>query len=71
MQKTTGKNAELRRGVVVFATLGVLTAIEYAIGVLEFAPLFLWAIALLKAGLVLWFFMHIFRVFGAEDEEHS
>ncbi len=71
MQKTTTKNAELRRGVTVFAALAVLTAIEYAIGVMELPTLFLWAIALVKAGLVIWFFMHVFRVFGAEDGEHS
>jgi len=70
MQKTNVKNADLRRGLMVFIALAVLTAIEYAVGVLEAAPLFLWAIALLKAGLVIWFFMHVFRVFGAGEEEH-
>lgn len=70
MQKTNVKNADLRRGLMVFIALAVLTAIEYAVGVLEAAPLFLWAIALLKAGLVIWFFMHVFRVFGAGEEGH-
>ena len=56
----------LTRGVVVFAILAVLTAIEYFLGTAEVHMVFLWAIALVKAGLVLWYFMHLPKVFKAE-----
>lgn len=71
MEKTSKANSNLRRGVMVFMGLAALTAIEYGIAVLEATPIFLWSIALVKAGLVLWFFMHLFRVFGVDEEEHS
>ena len=63
--KNTGnKQDELRRGVIVFIALAVLTAIEYVIGTQEAPRIFLWMIALMKGGLVIWFFMHIKRIFG-------
>ncbi len=56
------------RGIIIFAILAVLTAIEYVIGVRE-APVGVMAVlALIKAGLVLWFFMHLARVFNPSDE---
>lgn len=58
----------LTRGVVVFAMLAVLTAIEYFLAVWHVSTVFLWLIALLKAGLVLWFFMHLPRVFNPGGE---
>jgi cytochrome c oxidase subunit 4 len=64
------KSIELRRGVLVFAGLAVLTAIEYWIGVIEAPVIFLWAIAIIKAALVLIYFMHVSRVFRPEGEEH-
>jgi hypothetical protein len=65
------KTRELRQGVMVFLTLAVLTAIEYIIGVNEVGVVFLWIIALIKAASVIWFFMHIFRVFNPDKGEHS
>lgn len=55
----------LKRGVKVFIALAVLTAIEYVFGVLEWPAITLWIVALLKAGLVLWYFMHLPRVFSS------
>ena len=55
----------LTRGIVVFAILAVLTAIEFIISGLGLsAVVFLVIIALVKAGLVLWYFMHLPRVFN-------
>jgi heme/copper-type cytochrome/quinol oxidase subunit 4 len=67
-----GKMNALTRGIVIFAVLAVITIIEYVIGVRE-APVAVMAIlALLKAGLVAWYFMHVGRVFNASDEgDHS
>jgi hypothetical protein len=60
------KTDELTRGVVVFLALAVLTALEYFFAVSLTPAVLLWIIALVKAGLVLWFFMHIFRLSGSE-----
>ncbi len=57
---------ELTRGVVIFAILAVLTAVEFGLARLEAATLFLVLIALVKGGLVLWYFMHLARVFKSE-----
>jgi heme/copper-type cytochrome/quinol oxidase subunit 4 len=57
---------DLKRGAVVFLILAVLTALEYIMAVSEVPYILLWLIALIKGGLVLWFFMHVFRVFGSK-----
>ncbi len=66
MQST--KMDELRRGALVFLGLAVLTVVEYYLGTHEAPAIFLWVVALLKAGLVLIYFMHIGRVFRSEGE---
>jgi len=60
------KQDELRRGVLVFIALAVLTGIEYFIGTHEAPVIFMWIIALAKAGLVVWYFMHVKRAFSDE-----
>lgn len=69
--KMENKSSELKRGVMVFVGLAILTVIEFVFGIWEVASIFLWIIALTKAGLVIWFFMHIFRLFGGDREVHS
>jgi hypothetical protein len=72
MEKNVTKNSnELKRGVIVFIALAVLTVIEYFLGIMEVPAILLWIIALGKGGLVVWFFMHVFRLFGDESEGHS
>lgn len=63
------KSAELRRGVMTFLALAVLTAIEYVLGTLDNMTIPLVIIALIKAVLVLWFFMHLPRVFSEGGHE--
>jgi len=63
-QKT--KTNELARGVRVFIALAVLTVIEYFLGMAEAPAILLAIIAVIKAGLVIWYFMHIFRLFQSE-----
>lgn len=71
MEKNVTKNSsELNRGVKVFIALAVLTVIEYFLGIWEVPAILLWIIALVKAAFVIWFFMHIFRLFGDESEGH-
>jgi cytochrome c oxidase subunit 4 len=67
MENKTAKPVDgLKRGVMIFIALAVLTAVEYVFGVLELPAILLWIVALLKAGLVLWFFMHLPRVFSSD-----
>lgn len=68
--KELTKSSELRRGIIVLIALAVLTIIEYVLGYSESPAVFLWIIALLKAAAVLWFFMHLSRVFGSEEGGH-
>jgi hypothetical protein len=57
---------ELATGIGVFAVLAILTAIEYFLGIASAPSGILWIIALMKGGLVLWFFMHVKRAFSDE-----
>lgn len=64
------KRIQLRRGVLVFIALAVLTGIEYAVAVSTRAYYLLVLAALIKAGLVAWYYMHIRSVFsGSGDHE--
>ncbi len=66
----TKPTGALRRGVVVFAGLAVLTLLEYFLSIQQAPMIFLWVVALFKAGIVIWFFMHIFRLWTRDEGEH-
>ena len=57
---------ELKRGVQVFVILAVLTVIEYFLALSDLPAVFLWIVAILKAAAVVWFFMHINRLFNPD-----
>jgi cytochrome c oxidase subunit 4 len=59
-------SAEFKRGVIVFGVLALLTLVEYFLGVNQVPAIVMWIVALVKAGLVIWFFMHVFRVLGSQ-----
>ena len=63
---TDAKKSELGRGVLIFILLAVLTAVEFGLAV--GTPLWgvLVAVAVLKASLVLQYYMHLNRVASAE-----
>jgi heme/copper-type cytochrome/quinol oxidase subunit 4 len=63
------KAAEFRLGIIVLVVLAVLTGVEYGISFTPGLWLGLIVIALIKAGIVMQYFMHIRRVF-AEDGGH-
>jgi hypothetical protein len=68
MNKSSAKMNPLTRGIIIFAVLAVLTGIEYILGINEVPSVVLWLIAVIKGGLVLWFFMHLPRVFNSDGE---
>ena len=69
-QMMMNKSANLRRGVIVFVVLAVLTVLEYFLGTHASPAIFLWLVALVKAGLVMWYFMHLKRVFRPDEGGH-
>lgn len=69
-----GKAAEYLQGIIVLVVLGVFTAIEYVIGTADDIPLFsstlipLTLIAVVKAGVIINYYMHISHMWNPEDE---
>lgn len=62
MTHTHDKNSALRQGVVIFIYLTVLTVLEYFVAVAMDAVPLLLVVALVKAGLVFYYYMHIYRL---------
>ena len=68
MQETHQDTGGLRRGVVVFVGLGVLTAIEFAIAIgLAGSLLLLAIVAIVKTAIIAEYFMHLSSVFKTDD----
>jgi len=61
----------LKRGIVVFVSLGVLTFVEYFLGINDVPQIFLWIIAIAKIVLVLHYFMHFSRLFRNDEGDHQ
>jgi len=72
MTHTQDKSTAMRQGVLIFIYLAVLTALEYFIAVAFDAVPLLVVVALVKAGLVVYYYMHIYRL-NEDDgsDEHS
>ena len=72
MSHTQDKSSALGQGVVVFVYLTVLTVLEYFIAVSFDAVPILIVVAIVKAALVLYYFMHIYKLNEESDEDrHS
>lgn len=62
--------------VAVLVALGVLTGLEYIVGTADELPIFssnlapLIVIAVLKAGLIINYYMHISRIWSSEEDAH-
>jgi cytochrome c oxidase subunit 4 len=72
-QRVSGAGAAYRRGIIVAVVLAVLTVVEYFIGtgeILNGSLIVLAVIALVKAGLIVQYFMHISRLWTDEEEAH-
>jgi cytochrome c oxidase subunit 3 len=62
MTHSQDKTAALRQGVIIFVYLAALTLLEYFIAVAMDAVPLLIIVAVVKAGLVLYYYMHIYRL---------
>jgi heme/copper-type cytochrome/quinol oxidase subunit 4 len=64
------KKAEYRQNFVVFLALVVLTLFEFFVAInMDDPTVLLLIIALVKAGLIVQFFMHIYRLWRTEEHE--
>jgi len=61
------KSRALREGAFVFIALAVLTAVEYFVGVSTGMVGLIFVLLLIKAALVVYFYMHISRLFSSEE----
>ena len=71
-QNNGGYKEDKNIGVAVFLLLVALTIGEFFIGYIAIDwnwPL--WSIAIFKAALIIYYFMHVTRVFGKSEEEGS
>lgn len=65
-----GLAGAVRTGWVIFLALALLTLVEYIIAIsLEANFPIIIGIAVVKAGLIAWYFMHIVRAWRGGDEE--
>jgi hypothetical protein len=60
------KQRELAQGIGVFVVLAFLTLIEYFLGVSAAPSILIWLLLLMKAAVVVWYFMHVKRAFRDE-----
>src|SRR5258706_12287826 len=62
MSHTQDKSSALLQGIVIFVYLAVLTALEYFIAVTFNGVSILAIVAVVKAALVIYFYMHIYKL---------
>jgi cytochrome c oxidase subunit 3 len=68
----TDKKTALNQGVIIFIFLAVLTALEFFVAVATTVYPLLVLIALVKAGLVFYYYMHIYKLNAVDEgDEHS
>lgn len=63
------KRAAYRTGVIVFIVLVVLTAVEFYIATISGTVAGLFIVALVKAALIIRYFMHVNRLWAEEGHE--
>jgi len=63
----SGKKAAKRIGIYVFLALMVLTLIEFAVGVYLNSTMGLFITMLLKSALIVYYFMHVYRLWREES----
>lgn len=72
MSHTQDKSSALRQGVLIFVYLAVLTALEYFVAITFNAVSILVVVAVIKAALVMYYFMHIYMLNDdSHHDEHS
>ena len=71
MQEEFKKSPPYFNGVIVLIVLGILTAIEYFIGVGDSPSVaVLSVLALIKAAVIVNYYMHVSRMWSSEEDHH-
>ena len=68
MTHTQDKSSALAQGLTIFIFLAVLTALEFGIAIAINSTILLVLVALIKAGLVAYYYMHIYKL---NQDEHG
>jgi len=72
MSHTQDKSSAFQQGVVIFIYLAVLTALEYFVAVTFNAVSILAVVAIIKVALVMYYYMHIYKLNeDGDDDTHS
>ena len=71
MTHTEDKHTMLSQGVYIFIYLAVLTGLEFFVAVTFKSAPILVVVALVKAALVLYYYMHIYKLNADSDSEHD
>src|SRR5512147_2412221 len=73
MAHTLDKLSEMRQGILIFVYLAVLTALEFFVAIQFVAVGILIVVALVKAALVGYYYMHVYKLNEgqAEEDRHS
>ena len=71
MSHTQDKSSAFRQGLLIFIYLAVLTGLEFFVAITLSAVIVLIVIALVKAGLVLYYYMHIYKLNEEQDQENE
>lgn len=69
MSHTQDKSSAFRQGLLIFIYLAVLTGLEFFVAITLDAVIVLIVIALVKAGLVLYYYMHIYKLNEEQENE--
>ena len=67
----TDKKTALNQGVIIFIFLAILTGLEFFVAIAMNAVAILAVIALVKAGLVLYYYMHIYKLNAEDGNDHK
>lgn len=71
MKEESGKDTRIRLGWIIFTALAVLTVVEFLVGALiRPATPYLVAIAIVKAWLIVYYFMHVAQLWR-KDNKHK
>ena len=62
----TKSSSGFAKGIIVALGLAALTVVEYFLALVTHSPTLLMLVALLKAVIVIWFFMHVYRLWRTE-----
>lgn len=65
------KASMLSQGIFIFVYLGILTLLEYFVAITFNAVAVLVAVALVKAGLVVYYYMHVYKLNAEHEGDHE